>query len=99
MRAIRENLVSETKSDISLSLPSDLIDRVDAAAVLAERDRSWIMRRALEHYLVEEGADLIEDAAGLAELDQGQSSDLDEVLKKATAIVDRAEARKARRAG
>ncbi len=91
--------MSEDTSNVSLSLPSDLIDQIDAAAVLAEKDRSWIMRRALEHYLAEEGADLIEDAAGLAELDQGQSTDLDEALKKATALVDRAEARKARRAG
>lgn len=91
--------MSEDKSDVSLSLPSVLIDQVDAAAALARRDRSWIMRRALEKYLAEEGADLIEDAAGLAELDQGKTSDLNEVLNKATAIVERAEARKARRTG
>jgi len=91
--------VTEDKSDISLSLPSGLIEQIDAAAALAQKDRSWIMQHALEIYLTEEGADLFEDAAGVAELDQEQTSDLDEVLKKAAAMVDRAEARKARRAG
>lgn len=90
--------MTEDKSDVSLSLPLGLIDQVDAAAALADKDRNWIVRRALESYLTEEGEDQFEDAAGIEELDQGKSSDLDEVLKKATAIVDRAEARKARRA-
>ncbi len=86
-------------SIVPLSLPSEMIERIDQLAAVVERDRSWIMQRALETYLVEEGADLLEDAAGLAELEQGQFSELDEVLKKASAIIDRAEARKARRAG
>lgn len=91
--------MTEETSIVPLSLPSEMIERIDQLAAVVERDRSWIMQRALETYLVEEGADLLEDAAGLAELEQGQFSELDEVLKKASAIIDRAEARKARRAG
>jgi predicted transcriptional regulator len=91
--------VSDEKLQISLSLPADLIGQVDELADLAQRDRSWIVQRALEHYLTDEGADLRDDAGGIAELDAGQSSDLDDVLKKASGIIDRAEAQKARRAG
>ncbi len=56
------------------------------------------MRKALEQYLANEGNDILRDAEGIAELDRGESVDLDDVLQKARAIVDAAEHRH-RRAG
>ncbi|AYC99749.1 ribbon-helix-helix protein, CopG family [Neorhizobium sp. NCHU2750] len=91
--------MSEDKLQISVSLPADLVGRADEIAALVHRDRNWVLQRALERYLADEGTDLREEAAGIAELDNGHSSDLDSVLKKAADVIDRAEARKASRAG
>ncbi|TNM66008.1 CopG family ribbon-helix-helix protein [Aliirhizobium smilacinae] len=90
--------MSEKTSHISASLPAELVERVDNLATLIEQDRAWIIQRALENYLTNEGADLQEDAAGLAELQAGKFSELDEVLKKANSIVEHAEAKRALRA-
>jgi predicted transcriptional regulator len=91
--------LTEEKSQISASLPVRLIAEMDALAGLAQQDRAWIIQRALESYLAGEGAELRDDAAGLAELDNGEFSDLGDVLKKASAIIDQTEAKRARRAG
>jgi predicted transcriptional regulator len=91
--------MTEEKSQISASLPVDLVNEIDALAALVQQDRAWILQRALELYLADEGAELRETAAGLAELDAGQFRELDDVLKEASSIVDRAETIRARRAG
>ena len=91
--------LSEETSHISASLSVELIQRVDALAALIDHDRAWIISRALEHYLASEGADLQEDAAGLAELQAGKFVDLDDVLKKAAAVIEATESKRARRAG
>lgn len=84
---------------ISASLPKELVDRLDALAALIERDRAWVLKHALEHYLASEGAELQEEAAGLAELQAGEFSELDDVLKKASTLIEHAEIKRSRRAG
>lgn len=86
------------KTQLSIRVPSEMVASFDAIAAVLERDRTWLMLRALKRYLDTEGADVLRDAAGLAELDRGESAGLDEVLDEAEAIIGQAEARRARTA-
>src|SRR5215469_11851951 len=76
---------------VSLRVPIDLIQAFDNLAAMLERPRSWVMLRALRQYLEEEGAELFEDAASLAELDRGESVPFEESIREVREIIRRAE--------
>jgi predicted transcriptional regulator len=63
---------SAGSTHVSLRVPGDLIQAFDKLAAILDRPRSWVMLRALRQYLEDEGAELTEDAEGLAELDRGE---------------------------
>ena len=84
-------------SNISLSVPNDLIDAFDKLAEALDRPRSWVMVRALRCYLEEEGTEIFEDSKSLAELDRGEVVSSEDLHSRLRAIIDRAE--KARAAG
>jgi predicted transcriptional regulator len=86
------------KTQVSLRLSTDLVATFDHIAQVLDRDRSWVMQKALKQYIEHEGIDILRDAQGLDELDRGEGVDLDDVLEKARMIVDAAE-RRQRRAG
>ncbi|NLS07646.1 transcriptional regulator [Rhizobium sp. P32RR-XVIII] len=86
-------------AQVSLRLPTQLIAEFDRIATFLERDRTWVMQKALSQYLAGEGAEILQDAQGLNELDRGGSVDLEDVLEKARTIVDAAEYRRGMRAG
>lgn len=92
-------MASPEKLQVSLRLTTELIARFDRIAVLLDRDRTWVMSRALSQYLDLEGAELLEDAEGLAQLDAGQGVDIEDVLGDARDIIAAAEARRASRVG
>lgn len=87
------------KMQIELDLPEELIDVLDRIAAAAKKDRATVMRWALEHYVEQEGEILLDEAAGLADLDAGRYVDFDEFLEETSAIINAAEARRAKRAG
>lgn len=87
------------KLQIELDLPEDLIAVLDRVAAAVKEDRATVMRWALEHYAEQEGAIILDEAAGLADLEAGRYVDLDDFLIEADAIVGAAEARRAKRAG
>ncbi len=88
------------KVQISLRVPADLVEAYDTMAKAMERDRSWMMLRALKQYLEsEEGSDTLAEAEGIAALDRGEGVDFDTVMDEADAIIAAAEARLARKAG
>ena len=89
---------SADKVQVSLRIPSDVVASFDAIAAALDRDRSWVMLRAMKGYLAGEGAEVLEDADGIAELDRGEHVDFDQMLNKARAIVDAAESLPLRRA-
>jgi predicted transcriptional regulator len=96
---MREFVMSASeKTQISLRLSSEIVDAFDKVAQLLDRDRTWVMQRALKQYLENEGAELLEEAEGLAELDRGEGIDIDDVLTKAEAIISAAEAKRRARA-
>jgi predicted transcriptional regulator len=79
-------------SHVSLRVPNDLIEAFDRIAAALERPRSWVMLRALRHYLEQEGREIDEDTESLAELDRGERIPFEEVLDRLREIVTRAEA-------
>jgi predicted transcriptional regulator len=90
---------AQVKTQISLRLPAQLVAEFDRVAQLLDRDRTWVMQRALSQYLQGEGAELLEEAEGLAQLDRGEGADLDDVLERAEAIISAAETRRTARVG
>ncbi len=87
------------KLQIELDLPEELIAFLDRIAAAAKEDRATVMRWALQHYVEQEGEIVLDELAGLAELDAGLSVDFDEVLQESYAIIKAAEARRAKRTG
>ena len=75
---------------ISLRVPGDLMQAFDKLAAMLERPRSWVMLRALRQYLEDEGAELIEDAESLAELDRGESVPFEDSIREVREIIRRA---------
>ncbi|QRM55724.1 ribbon-helix-helix protein, CopG family [Sinorhizobium sp. BG8] len=90
-------MAENDKSQISLRLPTKVIAQFDQIAQVLERDRTWVMLRAMKQYLEQEGAELLQDAQGLSELDRGEAADFDEMLDKASSIIDAAASRNASR--
>jgi len=81
-------------TDVSLCIPSDLIEAFDHIAAALDRPRSWVMVRALREYLEEgEGAEIAEDIESLAELDRGEAVPFEDVRRRVKEIIARAEAR------
>ena len=74
----------------SLRVPVDLLATYDRIAAALDRDRSWVMLRALRHYLDGEGAGVLREAEGLAELDRDEGVEFDAVQAEADAIVTQA---------
>jgi predicted transcriptional regulator len=92
-------MLHNEKTQVSLRLPAPLVAEFDRIASILERDRTWVMQKALSQYLANEGAEILRDAQGLDELDRGESVDLDDVLEKARTIINAAEYRRGTRVG
>jgi len=86
------------KAQLSLRVPVDIVESFELIAKALDRDRSWVMVRALRQYLDTEGADLLHEAAGLASLDRGEGVDFDSMLDEASAVIAQAKANRAAKA-
>jgi len=87
------------KTQLSLRVPVGMVETFDRIAKALDRDRTWVMLRAFRQYLDSEGADVLQEAAGLASLDRGEGVDLDGVMDEARVIIAQAKAERARKAG
>ncbi|KQS96798.1 MULTISPECIES: CopG family ribbon-helix-helix protein [unclassified Rhizobium] len=67
---------------ITLRLPVDLLQEIEAIAAASDRTRSWVMVRAMRYYLLNEGAEILEIAQGLRDVKDGKVHDLDVVLSE-----------------
>jgi len=85
---------SPPKAQVSIRLPAPMLDCFDRIAAALERDRTWVILRALRQYLDEEGADVLNEAAALASLDRGEGLDFDAVQAEADAIITQARDKK-----
>ena len=72
---------------ITLRLPVDLLGDIEAIAKASDRTRSWVMVRALRLYMAGEGADILNVAKGLREIENGEVHDMDDVLGEIEDIV------------
>ncbi|ARJ68156.1 transcriptional regulator [Magnetospirillum sp. ME-1] len=84
------------KTQISLRVPTELVEAFDTIAKGMERDRSWVMLRALKQYLDSEGADVLRELEGIAALDRGEGVDFDEAMDELDAIIDAAVQRRSK---
>lgn len=84
--------MDEAKTQLTVSLPASQAESVDRIAAVTKRERDWVIQKALSQYLRGEGADILADAHGMAQLAEGQDVGLDQVLLKAEAIIRRVEA-------
>jgi predicted transcriptional regulator len=94
----REVEMSEkARVQISLRVPGDMLADFDRIATAMDRDRSWVILRAMQAYLEGDGGNILEEAEGIAELDRGEGIDIDDMLDEAEAMIRRHEAKAARK--
>jgi len=83
--------IESDKLTVSMRVPTEICEAFDRIASVLQRDRTWVMLRALRGYLQDEGAYILREAEGLAALDRGEGVDFDELMDEIDAIIDRAE--------
>jgi predicted transcriptional regulator len=82
---------------VTLRLPRDVAETFDKMAAILERPRSWLMLRALRHYMRAEGAELLDDADAIAELDRGKGVPSEQVIAEMDDIIKRRKVKRARK--
>jgi len=65
---------------MSLRVPAAMAAELDRIAKAMDRDRTWVMLHAVRRFIDDEGAALLRESNGLAELDRGEGVDFDLVL-------------------
>jgi predicted transcriptional regulator len=83
---------------LTLRAPADLAAALDRIATILERDRSWVMLRALRQYLDREGREIVEDSRAIVALDRGEAVPFQDVLDALDEIIGETASRKTRRA-
>lgn len=78
---------SKLSGPISLRLPVEVLASVEEIAKATERTRSWIVVRALKRYLATEGKEILDFVEGRAQVEAGESYDMEEVLQEVERIV------------
>jgi predicted transcriptional regulator len=71
---------SDLSEPVSLRVPSDILQAIEAIAAATDRTRSWVMVRALKRYLATEGADVFAVAEGRRQIAAGDAHDVDAVI-------------------
>lgn len=81
-------LAKQDLSDpITHRLPKDILAKLERIAEASDRSRSWYLVRALRFYFAGEGADMLNAIEGRAEMERGETHDMDDVLREIEAIV------------
>lgn len=81
-------MVKRQLSDpIPLRVPTDILADIEKIAKASDRTRSWVMVRALRHYLAGEGADILNVIKGREAVAAGDVHDMDDVLGEIEEIV------------
>ncbi len=80
---------SSERVQLSIRVPSDMLDKFERIATALERDRTWVMLQAFQMYLDCEGQVILNDAEGLAALDRGDSVDWETAMTRIDAAIAR----------
>lgn len=78
---------NELSDPISLRLPADMLAAIEQVARATDRNRSWVIVRALRRYLMTEGAQILDVVEGRAQIAAGEVHDMDDVLDEVERIV------------
>ena len=78
---------ADLSDPITLRVPREVLDSIQQIAKTSERSRSWVMVRAMRHYLANEGQEILAIQRGRDEIAAGQSHDIDDVIREIEAIV------------
>ncbi|TWF57354.1 transcriptional regulator [Neorhizobium alkalisoli] len=84
---------------VKLELPIDTLKAFDEIAAVLGTDKQSLMSAILADYISQGVEEILEEAEGVAALDRGEGTDLDDFLGQARSIVEAAEAKRTRRAG
>jgi predicted transcriptional regulator len=87
------------RTQVSLRVPNDTLAAFEKIALALDRDRTWVMLRALSAFLDSEGAAILDEAEGMAELDRGEGVELDTVLSEARSMLNAKRVEPARKLG
>jgi predicted transcriptional regulator len=82
---------------VSLRVPQDVAEAFDRMAAILERPRSWLILRALRHYMKAEGAELLDDIEAITELDRGKGVPSEQVLAEMDGIIKRRKVKRVRK--
>lgn len=72
---------------IPLRIPTEILADIEKIAKASDRTRSWVMVRALRHYLAGEGADILNVIKGREAIAAGDIHEMDDVLGEIEEIV------------
>ena len=72
---------------LTLRLPIDLLADVERIAETCDRPRSWVIVRALRHYMAREGADVLAIRKGRDQVEGGDVHAPDDVLAEIDAMI------------
>lgn len=79
-----------TLSDpLTLRMPTDVLEAIEAIAETCDRSRSWVMVRAMRLYLAREGAEILAVRQGREEAANGDVHDMETVLSELEGIIGR----------
>ncbi len=78
---------SELSDPITLRVPREILQSVEEIAETSERSRSWIIVRALRLYLAGEGSEILAIRRGREQIADGQSHDIEDVIRELESIV------------
>jgi predicted transcriptional regulator len=78
---------------LSLRAPGDIVERLDRVAAILDRERSWVVVRALAQYLEREGREILEDAESIEALRRGKGITAEAAFAELDTIVDAPEPR------
>ena len=78
---------NELSDPISLRLPVDILAAIEQVASATDRNRSWVIVRALRRYLMTEGAQILDVVEGRAQIAAGDVHDMDDVLDEVERII------------
>ena len=86
--------MADLSGPITLRLPQDILDDIETIAAGSERTRSWVIVRALKHYLARdaEGGICLSVLRGREEAAAGEGEDMDDVIAELDEIIRKGKA-------
>jgi predicted transcriptional regulator len=78
--SVEAAMAAELSDPISIRLPLDVLGQIEKVAKASDRNRSWLIVRALRRYLATEGADILAVIEGREQIAAGEVHEMDDVL-------------------